>query len=113
MKNLFQEKSYRFALEIIQICKLLDERKAFAISKQLFRSGTSIGANIEEAQQAQSRADFISKYSIALKEAVETDFWLRLIRDAKILSLDNACFDHVRELQRLLTSAIKKTKLQV
>ena len=83
------------------------------LSKQLLRSGTSIGANIAEAQQAQSRADFISKLSIALKEACETDYWLRLLNAADMLSdtefssLVNDC----REIEKMLTAIIKTSKL--
>lgn len=110
MPHPLREKSYRFALRIIQLCAQLDAKKSFTISKQLLRSGTSIGANTEEAQQAQSRADFISKYSIALKEAVETEFWLRLIYDSKLLLVQPSYFTDVKELQRLLTACIKSAK---
>lgn len=113
MPHPLREKSYVFALDIIQICKKLDEKKAYAISKQLLRSGTSIGANIEEAQQAQSKADFISKYSISLKEAVETEYWLKLIRDSETLEVDSDVLEKVREIQRILTASIKTTKAHV
>lgn len=78
-----QEKSYRYALDVVLFCKrLVEERREFVLSKQLLKSGTSVGANIEEAQQAQSRNDFVSKLSIALKEGYESRFWLRLIHDS-------------------------------
>ena len=81
MNNPVEEKSFHFAVRIIKLCKYLQEnKKEYILSKQLLRSGTSIGANIMESQQAQSRADFISKLSIALKEAVETNYWLRLLQ---------------------------------
>ena len=84
-----QEKSYHFALGTVLFCKwMIEERKEFVLSKQLMKSGTSVGANIEEAQQAQSKNDFISKLSIALKEAYESRFWFRLIRDAKYAEID-------------------------
>jgi four helix bundle protein len=104
------EKSYHFALHIIGLSNLLEAKRAFSISNQLLRSGTSIGANVEEAQQAQSRADFISKYSIALKEAVETEYWLRLIQDSRIIPIDKKFFVDAKELQRLLTASIKTAK---
>ena len=83
--NVIQTKSYAFALQIIVLYRKLCKSNEFVLSKQLLRAGTSIGANVEEAQAGQSRADFISKMSIASKEARETNYWLRLLRDSKIL----------------------------
>jgi four helix bundle protein len=80
--NLIQKKSYDFALQIITLYRRLCKANEFVLSKQLLRSGTSIGANVEEAQAGQSKADFISKMSIASKEARETNYWLRLLRDS-------------------------------
>ncbi|MEN6623665.1 MAG: four helix bundle protein, partial [Smithella sp.] len=74
-----EQRSFEFALNIIELYKHLNSNKEYIISKQLLRSGTSIGANIQEAQAAQSRNDFISKMSIASKEARETKYWLRLL----------------------------------
>ena len=80
MDNVIESKSFSFAVRIVKLCRnLQSDNKEFVLSKQLLRSGTSIGANVAESQQAQSRADFISKLSIALKEAVETNYWLRLL----------------------------------
>ncbi|MBQ7817530.1 MAG: four helix bundle protein, partial [Oscillospiraceae bacterium] len=82
-----QEKSFRFAVRIVNLCRYLQtERKEYALSKQLLRSGTSIGANITESQQAQSRADFVNKLNIALKEAYETNYWLRLMFETQYLN---------------------------
>ncbi len=84
--NVIQEKSYAFALRIVKLYRYLcDEKKEFILSKQIMRSGTSIGANIEEAIGGQSDRDFLSKLSIAYKEARETHYWLRLLRDSNIL----------------------------
>jgi four helix bundle protein len=81
--NLLRDKSYAFALRIIRVYRhMLETNKEFVLSKQILRSGTSIGANVAEATQAQSRADFVSKLSISLKEAFETEFWLNLLRDS-------------------------------
>ena len=76
-----KERTFEFAVEIVNFCRLLDEKPGVnrTLGRQLLRSGTSIGANVEEAQAGQSRADFISKYSIALKEARESIYWLRLL----------------------------------
>ena len=80
MGNVVELKSFQFAVRIVKLCKYLrGSKKEYVLSKQILRSGTSIGANIAEAQQAQSRADFISKLSIALKEAGETNYCLRQI----------------------------------
>ena len=74
--NLILDKTFQFSLMIIELCNVLDERKKFAISNQLLRSATSIGANVREAQNAESQQDFIHKFKIAAKEAEETMYWL-------------------------------------
>ena len=89
--NIIQQKSYKFAIEIIELYKyLVGTKKEFVLSKQLLRSGTSIGANIEEAVGGQSKKDFISKISIAYKEARETKYWLEVIAKANKESRDFA-----------------------
>ena len=80
--NLVRELSYEFAIQIVKLCRLLQEQKEFILSAQLMRSGTSVGANVEEASAGQSRKDFIAKMSIASKEARESNYWLRLLRIA-------------------------------
>lgn len=85
-ENIIQQKSYQFALRIIQLNKMIiEDSQEYVIAKQILRSGTSIGANIEEAIGAQSRRDFKAKLSISYKEARETHYWLRLLRDSKII----------------------------
>ena len=113
MENTIKEKSFRFSVRIVKLYKFLRETKNETImSRQLLRCGTSIGANIAESQQAQSRPDFISKLNIALKEASETDYWLRLLHETGYLN--NAQFTSIiadcHELVRLLVSIIKSTK---
>lgn len=89
--NVIQEKSFAFALRIVNLYKYLrEEKKEYVLSKQLLRSGTSIGANIEEAIGGQSGKDFISKLSIAYKEARETIYWLKLLQAASFLSAEQA-----------------------
>jgi len=110
--NPLREKSYAFALQIISMHQQLIQERHFVIANQLLCAGTSIGANIEEAMQGQSRKDFISKLSIALKEAYETRFWLRLIKDASLLHpqvVQSRIID-VEEIIRLLVSIIKTSK---
>jgi four helix bundle protein len=110
--NVLREKSYAFALRVVKLYKHLSSEKEFVLSKQLLRSGTSIGANVAEANQAQSRADFISKLSIALKEAVETEYWLNLLRDSDYLSEEQAesLLLDCRELVKILISSIKTSR---
>ena len=87
MENVIENKSFGFAVRIVKLYKYLcDKKKEYVLSKQLLRSGTSIGANVAEAQQAQSKADFISKISIALKETTETKYWLKLLNATDFLS---------------------------
>lgn len=108
-----RDKSYSFALRIIRLYKELSvAQREYVLSRQILRCGTSIGANVAEANQAQSRADFISKLSIALKEAVETEYWLGLLRDSHYIQPDLAMSltADVKELTRILTAAIKTTK---
>ena len=108
-ESIVKQKSYDFALQIIKICSQLRDKKHFKISSQLLRSGTGIGANVEEALAGQSRKDFFAKMSIASKEAWETNYWLRLIKDADILDQEQSksSLEKSEELIRILTSIVK------
>jgi four helix bundle protein len=108
-ENVIVEKTYAFSLRIIEMVKILREKREFDLSSQLWRAGTSIGANVEEAQAAQSRADFRSKMSIAAKEARETHYWLRLTLDAKVIPFSQLerLIDDIQEIKRLLTAIVK------
>ena len=113
MNNVIEKKSFDFAVRIAKLNDyLIKEKKAFQFAKQIIKSGTSIGANVSEAQHAQSRADFISKMSIALKEAYETDYWLRVMQAADILSEKQATSLRADclELCKLLSSIVKTSK---
>ena len=113
MKNNIQEKSFQFAIRIVNLCKLLrTERKEYTLSNQLLRSGTSVGANIVEDQQAQSRADFLSKLNIALKEAYETTYWLRLLEATDYLTNQefHSIYTDCDELVKILVSSVKSVK---
>ena len=113
LDNAIEDKSFRFALRTVNLYKYLcEQHKEFILSKQLMRSGTSIGANVCEAQQAQSRPDFLAKLCIALKEAVETDYWLRLLHESSYLTDEqfSSIIEDCKELERLLTSIIKTTR---
>ena len=114
MDNVIESKSFSFAVRIVKLCRnLQSDNKEFVLSKQLLRSGTSIGANVAESQQAQSRADFISRLSIALKEAVETNYWLRLLYATDYLSSTeySSVITDCKELEKLLTAILKTTRL--
>ena len=112
--NIIKEKTYKFALEIIDLYKQMRNENEFILSKQILRSGTSIGANVEEASAAQSRKDFISKMAIASKEAREINYWLRLLRDSKLCKkIEYAQFiKESEEIIKILTSIVKTTQNQ-
>ncbi len=109
-KNIVLEKSVDFALLIIEFCEELDKRKKYVIAKQLLRSGTSIGANIHEAQSSESRADFIHKLKIAAKEACETEYWLTLCRNSKNYPSSEVLHERLLVIQKLLSKIISATK---
>jgi len=111
--NIVADKSKLFAIRIVNLYKYLcTEKKEYVISKQILRSGTSIGANIKESIYAQSKMDFISKLSIALKEASESEYWLELLFNTNYISQPQ--FESIHsdcvELIKLLTSIIKSSK---
>lgn len=113
MKNVLKDKSYHFAIQIVKCAQyLVGSKKEFVLSKQLLRSGTAIGALIREAEFAQSKADFVNKMSIALKEANETLYWLSLLKDTDYIS-DNehsSLSDSCKELIALLVATVKTAK---
>ena len=113
MGNILKEKSFSFALRVVKLAQYLNsDKKEYELSKQVLRSGTSIGALICEAEYAQSKPDFIHKLSIGLKEANETYYWLRLLREGGYIS--ETMFDSIKpqtnELIKLLTSSINTAK---
>ena len=112
-ESVVREKSYEFALRMIKAYKYLtQEQQEFILSKQVLRSGTSIGALVKEAEHAQSRADFINKMNIALKEANETEYWLMLLKDSEYIDMKsyNSIHQDCSELIKLLASIVKTTK---
>ncbi len=100
--NLIVDLTFQFSLEIIEFCELLQSDKKFNLSNQLFRSGTSIGANVKEAQNAESKADFIHKIKIAAKEADETQYWLLLCNHSKKYPESNFLLLKLEEIQKVL-----------
>ncbi|MFT7899493.1 four helix bundle protein [Tenacibaculum ascidiaceicola] len=112
--NPLQNKSYDFALSIIKLSKsLMTINKEFVLSKQVLRSGTSVGANIVEANGAISKADFSAKISIAYKECLETKYWLSLLKDSEELRIDEyeELFEKADEIAKILFSILKKTRI--
>lgn len=110
--NVIEDKSFRFAVRIVNLYKYLcKEKREYVLSKQLLRSGTSIGANVKEALRGQSKADFGAKMTIALKEANETEYWLQLLKETGFLSIEQAqsMVGDCEELLRLLAAITKTT----
>ena len=111
--SILREKSFSFSIRIVNLYRFLaEDKKEFVLSKQILRSGTSIGANLSEAEFSQSTADMVSKYTIALKEANETKYWIELLNatdyidDVQCSSIKNDCI----ELVKLLVSSVKTLK---
>lgn len=113
MENIIAVKSYAFAIRIVKLYKHLSvEKKEFVLSKQLLRSGTSVGALIREAEHAQSTPDFLNKMNIALKEANETEYWLMLLKDTEYINEKefSSLINDSSEILKLLISIVKSTK---
>ena len=112
--NLIQSKSFEFSLSIISLYKLLQNEREYIISKQLLRSSTSIGANIEEAIGGQSKRDFLAKISISLKEARETRYWLRLLQESELTQIDVSNYQkEILSIINILSSIVKTTKTRI
>ncbi|MBN1838583.1 MAG: four helix bundle protein [Campylobacterales bacterium] len=114
-ENIILDKSFTFAVRIVKLYKhLSDEKKEYVLSKQLLRSGTSIGANINEAQAGQSKADFIAKMSIASKEARESKYWIDLLVEADYMNNEDnyvqSLIKDIEEIIKLLTSIVKSSQ---
>ncbi|MRT94008.1 four helix bundle protein [Ancylomarina sp. 16SWW S1-10-2] len=111
--NLIKEKSFRFAVRVVMLYKYLkSEKKEYILSKQLMRSGTSIGANVRESQNAESKADFIHKLAIAQKEADETLYWLELLKETDYITTEEyqSLESDATELLKIIRSIILTTK---
>jgi four helix bundle protein len=112
-ESILRDKSYRFAMRIVRLSQFLQkEKQEYIMSKQVIRSGTAIGALVREAEYAQSKADFISKCSISLKEANETAYWLSLLKDTDYVALNlyESLRQDCEELISMLVSTVKTAK---
>ncbi len=112
--NLIKEKTFEFSLKIIELYKILIKNNEFIIAKQLLRSGTSIGANVEEATAGQTRKDFISKMSIASKEARETKYWLNILERSKLVDLNYLKYiEEIESITNILTAIVKTSQTNI
>jgi len=112
-RNEILELSFEFAIDIIRFSELLEEQKKYVIARQLLKCGTSIGANVREAQNSESKADFIHKLKIAAKEADETEYWLLLCQHSPGYPFDPALISKLISIKKLLSSIISKMKSQL
>ena len=115
-KNIAKEKSFDFAVRVVKLYRFLcDNKKEYVLAKQLLRSGTSVGANIAEALQGQSKKDFLSKISIALKEAHETQYWIELLFASDIIDENQkrSILKDCGELIAILTATVKTTRQNI
>lgn len=112
-ESLVYNKAFKFSVRIVELYKYLcGEKREYVLSKQVLRSGTSIGANVKEAVQASSKRDFLMKMNIALKEASETDYWLKLLKAAGYINVkaSESIVNDCKELNKMLASIVKTTK---
>lgn len=108
--NRIVDLTFEFALQIIKYAEVLEQNRKFVLANQLLKSGTSIGANTREAQNCESRADFIHKFKIAAKEAEETEYWLLLCKYSDGYSFDDALLSQIKEIQKIINSIINSSK---
>ncbi len=109
-ENIIVDLTFEFALDIVKFVEVLESQKKYVIAKQLLKSGTSIGANVREAQNAESKPDFIHKMKIALKEADETEYWLMLINSSENYPREKDLIDKLHVIDKILTKIIGTSK---
>lgn len=109
-ENLILDLSFKFALDIIDYCEQLEVRKKFVIANQLLKSGTSIGANIREAQNPHSKSDFIAKMIISMKEADETEYWLLLCKNKSTYPDPSDLLNHIDQIKKIIGKIISSSK---
>jgi four helix bundle protein len=109
-ENIIVNKTIEFSLKLIPYCEMLEERRKYVIARQLLKSGTSIGANVLEAQNAESKADFIHKMKVAAKEASETKYWLLLCEKTESYPFDPSLASLLEEIVKILSRIISTSK---
>jgi len=109
-ENIIVDLTFKFSLRVIQYCDQLEEKKKYVISKQLLKSGTSIGANSREAQNAESKADFIHKFKVAAKEADETHYWLSLCKESENYPPSDSLIEELEIIIRIISKIISSSK---
>lgn len=112
-ENIILEKAIKFSLAVIEYIELLEEKRKFVIANQLLKSGTSIGANIHEAQNAESKLDFIHKFKIAAKEVEETKYWLTLCKESKTYPNCDNLIQQLHEMDKIITKIISTSKNKI
>ena len=110
MRNEILELSFEFALDIIEFAEQLEEKRKFVVANQILKSGTSIGASVQEAQNCESSADFIHKLKIAAKEADETEYWLLLCKYSENYPFEEYLLDEIKEIQKIINIIINTSK---
>ena len=109
-ENIIVNKTFEFALRIVKYCELLEENRKYVVARQLLKAGTSIGANVRESQNAESKDDFIHKLKIAAKEADETEYWLLICKESETYPADETLLSDVREILMILNKIISSSK---
>lgn len=113
-ENIIQQRSFAFAIKIVELYQSLKSEKEYIIAKQLLKSGTSIGANVEEASAGQSKKDFITKMAIASKEARETKYWLKLLKETQLTDTNLSSFiSEIDEIINILTAIVKTSQKSI
>jgi four helix bundle protein len=109
-ENIIVNLSFKFSLKVVNFCELLEENKKFVIARQLLKSGTSIGANIREAQNSESKNDFIHKFKIAAKEVDETAYWLEICKEIESYPFDLSLIEDLESIARIINKIIATSK---
>jgi four helix bundle protein len=109
-ENIIVTRTFDFALEIVKYCELLEENRKYMVARQLLKSGTAIGSNVREAQNAESKDDFIHKIKIAAKEADETEYWLLICKKSDSYPINDSLINEINEIIKILSKIISTSK---
>jgi len=109
-ENIIVKLTFEFAIKIIEFAEILESKKKYVVAKQLLKSGTSIGANVREAQNAESKADFIHKMKIAAKEVDETEYWLIICKESKNYPFDDSLINSIESIKLIISKIISSSK---